>query len=612
MVYARIFAKNDFFLFPFGRPELYFCIMNKSSMLYIFAAVAICASCSAHEEPSDGVRISWDLGTYSQITEMPLADGSVEPNLYYPRIKRLPDGALLLTFMNDHLGWEIFATRSEDNGKTWAPAQKLLTRHPAESTAGADEIVYVNPDFIALSDGRLMLAYQWRYLKGYGDLPHTNENCGIGIIFSDDWGKTWGEPRNIYRGRCWEPAMLELPSGEIHLYLTDSQNVVDKMSCPKTSLIRSFDGGRTWQGKEECTWKDVEGISYTVDDRFGYDGMATAILLEDGTIAMTVEVWSGKYVVDQTPVVVLNRNNWKVDQTKLLNDGGPAYPDKRQINKDFIAYGPYIARTPEGEVLVNANGLYKGTQGTWILVGDKNASNFAHATSPFPGYWGSVDYIGDGRIIVTSTEKYKLDGATRGRINIIQGRLNRDIEISRDYNGYKSIAEFDSSAPDMWFLGGKYDSSVYYSFGLTGQEFVFNTWLLDKKLTAFTPENSDASVLLFNRSNSTYKLVVNAAGKWVLSRLENNSWHNLSNGEASRFDLAGTINDDSDSDTGFAAEVRVPWDLIGGRPAWGEIIKAHPAHWDKARSAEKGARLWEELGGENSDYPSEWLSLCIK
>ena len=586
--------------------------MKKTTLFLFCAAAAIAVSCSTSKVTDDGVRISWDKSTYSQITEIQLTDGTVEPNLYYPRIKRLPDGALLLTFMNDHLGWEIFATRSEDDGKTWAPAQKLLARHPAQSTVGDDEIVYVNPDFICLSDGRLMLAYQWRYLKGYGDLPHTNENCGIGIMFSDDWGKTWGEPRNIYRGRCWEPAMLELPSGEIHLYLTDSQNVVNKMSCPKTSLIRSFDGGRTWQGKEECTWKDVEGISYTIDDRFGYDGMATAVLLDDGTIAMTVEVWSGKYVVDQTPVVVLSRDNWKVDQKKLLEEGGPAYPDKRQVNKDFIAYGPYIARTPEGEVLVNANGLYKGVQGTWILVGDKKAGNFGHATSPFPGYWGSVDYIGDGKIIVTSTEKYTLDGATRGRINIIQGRLVRSLELPGGDGNYKPIGKFDPSAPGLWFLGGKYDSSVYYDFGATGKHFVFNTWVLDGKLTAFTPENSDASVLLFKRAGWTYKLVVNAAGKWVLSRLENNSWLNISEGDASEFDLAGTVNDDSDTDTGFAAQVRIPWSIIGGKHVGGEVLKAHPAHWDKARSAEKGTRLWEELDGENSDYPSEWLSLRIR
>lgn len=582
----------------------------KRISVFIIASVVALSSCSnASDIQSDGVRISWDRSTHSVIDQMVLEDGSVEPNLYYPRVKRLPDGALLLTFMNDHLGWELFATRSEDDGATWAPAQKLCARHPAESTLGPDEIVYVNPDFICLSDGRLMLAYQWRYLKGYGDIPHTNENCGIGIMFSEDWGKTWGEPRNIYRGRCWEPAMLELPSGEIQLYLTDSQNVVNGMSCPKTSLIRSFDGGKTWQGKEECTWKDVEGISYTVDDRFGYDGMATAVLLDNGSIAMTVEVWSGKFVVDQTPVIVKTRDNWTVNQEKLLSDGGPDYPLKKQVNKDFVGYGPYIARLPEGQVLVNANGQYKGKEGLWVLVGDKDANSFSHATSPFGGYWGSIDYTGNDRVFVTSTVKYALNGATRGRINIIQGRINRSKDIPM---GDVSLEPIGGDESGKWFLGGKYNSSVLYDFGYTAEEFIFNTWVKDGNITVFTPENSDASVLQFARKGSVFKLAVNAEGKWVLYSLEDVAWHRILVGDASALQVEGTVNDDSDTDQGFAAQVRIPWSEIGGRPGQGEIVRAHPAHWDKLKSAEKAARRWEELEGESSDYPSEWLYLRLK
>lgn len=108
-------------------------------------------------------------------------------------------------------------------------------------------MVYANPDFIELNDGRILLAYQWRYKKGYNDLAHTNENCGVGIMTSSDGGRSWSKARSVYRGRCWEPAMLQLPSGEIQMYITSSQNVVNGLSCPRTVVIRSFDGGETWQ-----------------------------------------------------------------------------------------------------------------------------------------------------------------------------------------------------------------------------------------------------------------------------------------------------------------------------------------------------------------------------
>lgn len=121
-------------------------------------------------------------------------------------------------------------------------------------------MVYANPDFIELNDGRILLAYQWRYKKGYNDLAHTNENCGVGIMTSSDGGRSWSKARSVYRGRCWEPAMLQLPSGEIQMYITSSQNVVNGLSCPRTVVIRSFDGGETWQGKSECGIGDNEII----------------------------------------------------------------------------------------------------------------------------------------------------------------------------------------------------------------------------------------------------------------------------------------------------------------------------------------------------------------
>ena len=105
--------------------------------------------------------------------------GFVEENLYYPRIKRLSGGALLMSFENDHFGWDIYVRRSEDNGKTWSDAALLVKSAPATSSAGEDTKVYVNPDFIELEDGRILLAYQWRYKKGYNDLANTNNNCGI-------------------------------------------------------------------------------------------------------------------------------------------------------------------------------------------------------------------------------------------------------------------------------------------------------------------------------------------------------------------------------------------------------------------------------------------------
>src|SRR5690606_17592771 len=218
-------------------------------------------------------------------------------------------------------------------------------------------------------------------------------------------------------------------SGELQMYITSSQDVVDKVSYPRTVLLRSFDHGDTWQGKKMATHKDNWTISRTVDERFAYDGMPTAVKLDDNNgIAVPLEVWSGTLVVDQTPIVVRTEmeDNWhSIDQEKIKKEGGPDYPHRKQVNKDLEAYGPYSTKLGTGEMVVQSNGTYKGVQGIWTLIGDKKGDNFRFATSPFVGYWGSIDYIGNHRVISSATERYTdSTGATRGKIHSMEGRLN--------------------------------------------------------------------------------------------------------------------------------------------------------------------------------------------
>ena len=584
----------------------------KNLNLALTAAVAFFLVSCAGGEDADGVRISWDGSTYQELSSLTLSDGTPSPNLYYPRVKALSDGTLLMSYMDDHYGWNTFVAKSSDGGVTWTDAQCIRRRHPGVSSVGEDEVVFVNPDFVELQDGRIMLAHQWRYKAGYNDLPNTNENCGIEVMFSSDKGLTWTEAREVYRGRCWEPAMLQLPSGEIQMYITDSQNVVNRMSCPKTVVIRSFDGGATWQGKSCCSYRDVEGISYTKDERFGYDGMPSGVLLDDGTIAVPLEVWSGKYVMDVTPVVVKTtaEENWNLDQKELLEKGGPDYPAKKQVNKDFHGYGPYSTRLDSGEMLILSNGNYKGEAGVWVFAGDRNADNFRHATRPFDGYWGCIDYIGDDTVFASGSYKFTLDGQTRGRLHLMKGRVNRALSAGGTLE-MVSPGNFSPDGGRWWLLGKKFPSAVYASFGRTSDALEIGAYVFDEKLSAFTVENSDALVMQFSRGGKVFKLAANAAGKWTLYELERWSWHLLSSGTTEDIVVEGSLNDDSDTDLGYGVKVALPWRLIGGRPSRGEKMKAHICRMYKTASKEKPAAVFEELEGENGDFPSDWLTVKL-
>src|SRR5690606_20541235 len=106
----------------------------------LFCVLSFAVPHAKGQKAESNVRISWDYNTYQEMASVYVANkGFVEGELHYPRVKRLSDGSLLMTFSNDHYGWNIYARRSEDNGKTWSDAQMLREKYKENSTAGDDE-----------------------------------------------------------------------------------------------------------------------------------------------------------------------------------------------------------------------------------------------------------------------------------------------------------------------------------------------------------------------------------------------------------------------------------------------------------------------------------------
>lgn len=118
-----------------------------------------------------------------------------------PGIVRTKSGRIVAA-MRNHAGENaIWATYSDDDGKTWAPVQKTaMIGHPV--------------DLIQLSDGRVMATY------GIRPGRHTTPG-GIRACFSRDNGKTWDistevQLRNDFFN--WDigyPESMELPDGRV-------------------------------------------------------------------------------------------------------------------------------------------------------------------------------------------------------------------------------------------------------------------------------------------------------------------------------------------------------------------------------------------------------------
>ncbi len=600
--------------------------MNKKLIVTLTLLAGMILPAAADINRGD-VRIAWDNTTLQVMDSVAVSNApyKMEPNLCYPRAKHLADGSLLLSFENDHYGWDVYIRKSYDGGKTWTDARLLRHSHPAVSTKGDDLKVFVNPDFYQLASGRILMAWQWRYKNGYNDLPHTNDNCGIELIYSDDNGETWSEPREVYRGRCWEPAFLELPSGEIQMYITDSQEIKDKGSFACTSVLRSFDGGATWQGKEMALHTDTEPISRTRWNGRGMDGMPTAVLLDGGRgIVVPLETWSGRDVYDISPIVVRTsmETNWKTtDQgASIRANGGPDYPMKKQVNKDLKGFGPYSCKLNTGEMVILTNGTYKNESGVWVLVGDVNGDNFNCVSSAFndgaDGYWGSIDTLNENELMATCSYRYVPEGATKTRykIMLIKGWLNRSRTIARA-KAAPAVQNLREFKPDgLWMIGRNFPGKAYVDFAYDAKNFFLTSYVFTDNIVSWSPENSDAAQILLNRDGKgTWKVTVNAKGDYTVYQQDGSNWKLLcwEYGKAS-VNLFGSINDASGADLGYSALATLPWDLLGGTPKKGEQLRIHLRRLWKAGVKVKAKLCREDIEGENSDYPGEWLSVTLK
>lgn len=592
-------------------------IKNKVSNFFSYLCFLLFVSVNSDAQDAD-VRISWDKNSYREL-ESYLVSGSstASKTAYYPRIKRLQDGSLLMVFMNAQTGYNIYTRRSVDDGKNWSNASLIRKQYnEASQTSASDKMVFACPDFIELDNGEILLAYQWRYNSAYSNVTYTNVSCGIELMRSTDYGQTWSAPRKMYYGRNWEPSFIKLPSGELQMIFTDSHEVTaESKSRPCVSMLRSFDKGLTWQNKETCSYEDAIVLSRTVDANGTYDGMPVGkYLANNNGIAYACESWGAA----TTPWIVYSSvdENWNYNDFDFAS-GGPGADRKWAVHENFVGYAPYMEVLPTGEVIVQGNGKYNGTSGIWAFIGDKFAKNFSYASSPYTGWWGSIAYIGNNELISTSNYDYKVGSLSYEGLKLIKGKLNYAKTILRSTIDMQPLSSFDRNLHNDWYIGEKSSSSAYVNFGYTAKSFDYTVHLFDSIITAFTPANSDAVVLRLNRTNQitgvskNYQLTANALGVFSLEEKINYTWtsKDVSSVDDIFVNLNGTVNNASDVDLGYAVKVSVPWNLIGGYPSEYEVFRVHLRQRYKDTVTESPSAVVASLAGENPDDSSTWLKI---
>jgi hypothetical protein len=354
--------------------------MRTLCFLAAFNLIASLASAAA-----DSARVVWDASSAR----------AVQPG-GYARVRVLSDHRLALVCSE---GNAVIIRFSRDEGRTWEPAVKV-----AEHAGCAD----TNSELIELKNGWLLYGFNSRpNHANQGVLPYV-----IRTILSKDGGRTWTEERDAFTGGkisndgCWEPAFLQLPSGDVELYFANEAPYTTSNE-QEISLLRSKDNGLTWSTPTTASFRQGSR-----------DGMPVPVLLNDGrTIAVAIE--DNGFHGTFKPVIV---------RTTLAADwsDGPVLADSPRrsgalrsdvaLDAEIYAGAPYLAQLPTGETLLVVQSTAGRKRNTdrfaqaVVYVGNSEARDFAQPTVPFPNLpadasadWNSLTVLDRDTVMLIST-----------------------------------------------------------------------------------------------------------------------------------------------------------------------------------------------------------------
>ncbi len=354
--------------------------------------------------------IEWDASTLRLI----------EPGGDYARMARLGDGAIACAYDR---GGKLLVRRSTDEGKTWAEPVLVAEDRDCWLT---------NSELLPLKNGELL--YFWnerpRAALEYQHKPappgKLTRPLLIRMARSGDQGRTWSAPQTIYtagpsyQDGCWEPAGIELPDGEVHVYFAN-ESPYRQTTEQEISLVRSRDGATTWSAEAE-----------RVAMRKGHrDGMPAPLLLAGGrgiVVAIEDNGMSGNDRFKPAIVYTTLKDNWRsgaVDGDSPRRWGALTEP----LAPHVYGGAPNLRQLPGGEVLLSYQESDDGALASArmvVCVGDADARNFTSRSQPFPDaepcqLWTSLFVKDDQTITALGTITVK---GKRG-IWAIDGRVRR-------------------------------------------------------------------------------------------------------------------------------------------------------------------------------------------
>ena len=178
---------------------------------------------------------------------MPIEKFSISRNddVYecFPSMTRLANGRVIITYRESDghiakLYTRVILRTSDDDGKTWSD------RHVLVDSVEADGVLvkYNCPKVQQLKDGRALIVCDVHPLPPGEKNANTAEFTHM-LWFSDDYGDTWSEPREILVGGIMPDEVIELANG---VWLLATHGRSPETGDLAQHVTRSSDKGIIW------------------------------------------------------------------------------------------------------------------------------------------------------------------------------------------------------------------------------------------------------------------------------------------------------------------------------------------------------------------------------
>lgn len=557
---------------------------------------------NSHADSWDYSSMKMDYSSYVEVT-----NGVQYPK--YPRLRTLPDGSYILFWhssgVDDANGKDTHYSLSKDL-KTWEYMGYLWKSYDVVTSVGTNDVRYfTNPNGIVLSNGELLAIAAFRAVKAYSRQDAQSDQ-GLIVKRSKDGGRTWFGETEIYHGPCWEAHLIELPSGQIQAFYSESRPWISS-SHSGTGMVYSDDGGATWSPKlgdhmrvmRKQWWNIHPSVTkYGPMYCFTYQMPVGVILNNSNKFAFAMESAnerevksSGDFSDHFSIAIAFSKDDGKWEN--LQNED--VLPREQRIDS-LVSRGaaPYLIQFPSGECLL----AYGGTDSKQhMMTGNEKATEFSAAFDglPYKGSWGGLEMTSSHQAI-SYMRNVRISSA-EANIQIARFNLNHNIVASK----HPVTVDTDNSdwfdTDDALFVGSKGQARGTLRCSCDESNVYFLVEVLDETLSV-----NDFCTIFLTPSEDRFKaasrrIKVNYNGLKSVTQYSG-SWREVSSGAKALGAYDGDPTTSKDMDNGYLVEISVPraeLSLEGGKTL------VNFALFDSAANAEDSVK--------DTNTPSKWLTI---